>query len=183
MVLVGLVGRRGAGKDTIADHLVASYGFVNLKFAAPLKAALMPLFGLTHEHVEGRLKDEVHPAWGVTPRAMMQFFGTDVLQGQGMQQLVPGIGRDFAVRRMFVDGQVQGDVVISDVRFPHEVDAIRSRGGFVLRVRRNWTRANAATDEHVSESGVDALFSHAELDNDGDVAELLAKVDRVRLWV
>ena len=72
--MVALCGSHGVGKDAIAAVLVREAGFVDAKFARPLKDAIRGLFQLDREHVDGALKDVVHPAWGVTPRALMQWY-------------------------------------------------------------------------------------------------------------
>lgn len=179
-MLIGLVGRRGTGKDTIANHLVTSHCFRNRKFSAPLKEALKALFGLTDEHIEGPLKEIVHPLWGVSPRSMMQFFGTEIMQNR-LQDLIPCIGRSHAVHRMMMDIEEDNDtgrIVISDVRFQHEVDALLERGAFLVRVTREGHVVRDGTvDMHESEAGVDELFTHAEIKNDEGLITLLHRVE------
>ncbi len=41
MKLIGLVGRAGAGKTTVAKHLCERYGFVRVAFGDPLKVMLL----------------------------------------------------------------------------------------------------------------------------------------------
>lgn len=186
-MLIGLIGRRGTGKDTIANHLVTTYAFRSRKFSAPLKDALKALFGLTDAHMEGPLKEVAHPVWGVSPRCIMQYFGTDIMQGR-LQDFMPHVGRDHAIIRMRMDGGMEVgdpsrvDTVVSDVRFQHEVDALLERGALLVRVRRAghlWR--DGLIDLHESEVGVDSLFSHVEILNDAGFGRLLERVDRVVL--
>lgn len=183
LMIVGLVGRRGVGKDTVADHLCERYGFVNLKFAGPLKEAIKALFGLTSDHVDGPLKEVVLPAWGVSPRRLMQFFGTEVMQMK-LQELLPHVGTSHAVRRLQAELDRMGPVahvVVSDVRFTHEVDALLARDALIVEIRRHCSGPSSPgseVDAHVSEAGVDRLFSHLQLSNDGTIDQLLAGVDR-----
>lgn len=44
MVLLGLLGRKRAGKDTLANILTREYGFHQLVLADPLKEACRALF-------------------------------------------------------------------------------------------------------------------------------------------
>ncbi|MEW5315173.1 MAG: hypothetical protein WDW38_006619 [Sanguina aurantia] len=195
-MIIGLVGRRGTGKDTVAEYLVQRHGFENRKFAGPLKKALSALFGFTDRHLEGDLKEAVHPAWGVSPRVMMQFFGTEIMQKQ-MQRLIPAMGSEHAVRRMFMDVDVDVRVdkdhrtggstckdtrmVVSDVRFPHEVAALRARGGLIVRVHRQSLglacSLDSTVDSHVSEAGLDDLVTDLHLDNNHSREWLYAAVD------
>jgi hypothetical protein len=182
--IVALAGRRRAGKDTVAAQLAAEHGFAVLKFAAPLKAALRELFGFSDAQLEeGELKEKVDERWGRSPREVMQWFGTAVLQ-DALPDLLPGIGRRFLVTRLLaemdqlVESGVPG-VVIADVRFPHEVEAVRAFGGRVLRVTRTsgqGGQCEAGVDAHVSEAGVDALVCDREIVNDGSLEELAAAV-------
>jgi ribose 1,5-bisphosphokinase PhnN len=57
--VIALCGRRGAGKDFLSDALVARHGFVNLKFAGPIKMILSRLFDLGPDQIEGARKDEI----------------------------------------------------------------------------------------------------------------------------
>lgn len=180
-MLIGLVGRRGTGKDTIANHLVCRHGFRHRKFSGPLKEALKALFGLTDEHMEGVLKEIPHPLWGVSPRMMMQFFGTDVMQTH-IQELIPRLGKGHAVQRLLMemnlDLESKTDTVVSDVRFQHEVDALLSRGALLIRVKRiGHLQHHEVVDAHESEAGVDMLFSNVEVCNDGTLESLLRSVD------
>lgn len=176
--IIGLVGRAHAGKDLVATHVHDTYGHDNCKFAGPMKTALKSLFDFSHEQVEGDLKETVDERWGVTPRRVMQFFGTEMLQIK-MQELIPGLGRHFAVKRMFLNYDTREQpFCVSDVRFQHEVDAIRQHGGIVIRLRRNQD-GHSKEHEHESESGVDGMSCDYDVDNDGSVADLFSKIDRI----
>lgn len=184
-MLIGLVGRRGTGKDTIAHHLVTQYNFRNRKFAGPLKEALKVLFCLNDAHIEGPLKEVVHPMWGVSPRAMMQFFGTNIMQTH-IQELLPHIGREHAVQRLLMEmdadihSGINANTVVSDVRFQHELDALLKRGAVIVQIKRTGLRVyDAIIDAHESESGVDELFSHIQIENSGSLEGLLLRVDQL----
>jgi len=46
MLVLGLAGQAGVGKDTVADHLVRAYGFVRVGFADALYAEVQAAYGL-----------------------------------------------------------------------------------------------------------------------------------------
>ena len=52
-ILIGITGRRGSGKDTVADRLVEKFKFEKYSIAAPLKKAIQNLFGFTHGQLWG----------------------------------------------------------------------------------------------------------------------------------
>jgi hypothetical protein len=55
-VILGLSGDAGAGKDTVADALVAHHGFVKIALADPLKRFLMATFDFSKETLWGPSK-------------------------------------------------------------------------------------------------------------------------------
>ena len=92
--IVAICGPKGAGKDALADHLVSVYGYEKIKFADVLKDAVGILFGFTREQMDdGDLKEVVDIRWGVTPRKVLQFFGTEVMQYK-LQELMPNMDRN-----------------------------------------------------------------------------------------
>jgi hypothetical protein len=141
-MIIGVCGLIGAGKDTIADYLVNIHQFRRESFANTLKDAVSAVFGWDRELLEGRTKhsrawrEQVDPWWAhrlgmpdLTPRWVLQYWGTEV------------------VRKSFHDNtwiaslenklrKTTDDVVISDCRFPNEIEAIKRAGGVVVRVHR-----------------------------------------------
>jgi hypothetical protein len=175
-MLIGLAGRRRAGKDLVASFLKDTHGFEVRKFAGPMKAALCALFDWNGDHMEGNLKEVVDPRWGVSPRKMMQFFGTELMQFR-MQELIPDMGRSYAVKRAFLESSVGApcsDIVISDTRFQHEVDAIREHGGITIRINRPslGSQLDTAIDSHASEADIDLLDVDFDVKNDSTVDAL-----------
>jgi hypothetical protein len=60
MILLAMAGQMGSGKDTVAAHLVANYGFTRLAFADNLKEMCKSVWNLTHEQVYGE-KEKFQP--------------------------------------------------------------------------------------------------------------------------
>lgn len=130
--LIALTGYAGSGKTTAAKHLVEAHGFTLVKFAGPLKA-MMRALGLGNREIEGDLK-EVPSAilGGKTPRHAMQTLGSEW-------------GRNLIHSNIWVNAAMEmacdvidhgGRVVIDDLRFGNEVDAVRSHGGIIIRIDR-----------------------------------------------
>lgn len=174
-LLIGITGRAGAGKSTVAAYLEREYGCEELAFADPLVNMLAALFDTADVPscylTERALKEQPTPL-GPSYRRLMQTLGTE--WGRDI------VGRDFWVgiarRRLdvrFLHGQ---PVVFSDVRFHNEAVLIKERGGTVIRVLREQA---ALIHPHVSESQMDGISVDFELHNHGSLATLHDQVDRV----
>jgi hypothetical protein len=199
--VVALCGRRRTGKDTIANHLLSGDGgerWCHVKIAQALKTCVSYLFDITLEELEGDDKDKVIEregcvARGVTPRRVMQWFGTEVMQHALMTDILPHVGRLFWVDRAVADIKrlvaCGHNVVISDVRFPHELDALTRAFGdgegdgklltlYIEREYRGGLR-DADADAHESEVNVDQLKARAItiVNTDGDIPGLLQKCE------
>ncbi|QOI90227.1 hypothetical protein QKU58_gp104 [Pyramimonas orientalis virus] len=134
MHIVLLCGYKGSGKDTFAKHLVSKYKFHHMKISQPLKNTLKTLFGFSEEQIEGKLKDTIDETWNITPRDAMVYIGTDIFQYK-IQELLPNIKRNFWISTLCksiqekINAQDNQNIVISDLRFMHELSYIRSLQG------------------------------------------------------
>lgn len=135
-LLIALAGQKGSGKDTCASFLVSELqkcgiSASNYKLAASMKRGVRAMFGWTEDHTDGHLK-EVHDAFiGNTPRNIMETYGS--LWRDGLLSL--DVWVQVLAREIDADGL---DVaVISDCRFPHEADWVRSQGGVVVHILRS----------------------------------------------
>ena len=174
MRLIGIAAPARSGKDTVAD-ILAEKDYLKYSFAGPLKEGIISMFGLTSEHVDGGLKEEVLPWLGVSPRYLMQTLGTDwardivnpdtwlILAEMKWKSLVENRGR-CAVSGM----------VVSDVRFDNEADWIRKNGGEIWHIVR--PELNKVLD-HASESGIVVSTEDKLLFNDGTIQELGMQVN------
>ena len=75
--------------------------------------------------------------------------------------------------------------IITDVRFPNELKAIKDRDGIIIRVNRpilNETAYNKAyreTHEHESENSLDSATFDYVIDNNSDISSLIEKVREI----
>lgn len=180
-MVIGILGKKRSGKDTSGDYLINKKNFIKYSFAIPLKRGCMELFGLTEEQVFGDLKEVIDPEWGVTPRTLLQIVGTELLQ-YDVHNHIPefnSIGRLIWVKRFKQWYRQNKDlnVVICDVRFQHEVDAILDMGGQVWRVERPGLESS---DTHSSEMDMDNITNITTVvKNDGTLQDLYNKIDNL----
>lgn len=146
--IIAICGMKRSGKDTIADYMVSKYGYEKVKIASPLKSAMKVLFGFTDQQLEGDEKDIKDMTWGIEPRKLMQYFGTEMMQYQ-IQDVLPGIGRCFWINKLINDHIKENNkyIVIPDLRFKHEYDMLVDYNAVFWRV----DRTNTLEDSHVSE--------------------------------
>lgn len=129
--IIGLVGFKGAGKDTVAQYLVDHYGFTSLAFADPIKDCLSILFGWDREMLSGRTpesrkwREEVDLWWAsrlgiphFSPRWAMTNFGSDVMR-RVFHDDIWVINMERRIR------DTSGPIVISDLRFAIEFEMLR----------------------------------------------------------
>ena len=173
-MLIGLSGYARSGKDTVAELLCLNYGYKRVSFADPMRQALYVLSPKIDNIV--RLSEYVDDyGWDVAKqnqevRRLLQVFGTEV--GRKM------FGLDFWIDIALKDLSGDTQVVISDVRFPNEADAIAKLGGSMWRINR---KNHSAVNGHASEHAMDNyMFNHViyndeTLDDLSDEVFMLAK--------
>jgi hypothetical protein len=73
-------------------------------------------------------------------------------------------------------GYKKANIVVDDVRFENEAQAIRDLGGKLIKIKRT-NQFSTVADDHVSEQELDdSLFDHVII-NDGTLEELENKID------
>lgn len=158
--LIGLVGRKRVGKDTFALTLVDLHGYTRVAFADPIRdaaLALDPIVGrpaipgdLDGSH-DLRLSDVIDAiGWERAKehvpevRRTLQRLGTEV-----GRTIDPDVWVRLALERI---AAASGPVVVTDVRFENEANAIKRAGGALVRI----TRPEVETDDpHPSETALD----------------------------
>jgi hypothetical protein len=202
-MIVGFVGLIGSGKDTAADFLVNDFGFKRDSFANTLKDAVANIFHWDRELLQGQTaesrawREEVDDWWAqrlgiphLTPRWVLQFFGTDVCRDNFSNDIwVASLERKLM--------QSKDNVVISDVRFPNEIWAIKNAGGIIVRLQRGdnpvwWSTARNMPESmpklwpeiHPSEWAWISSGEDIVIHNDGTILDLAVNlglvIDRLR---
>lgn len=173
-MIVGLSGYAQSGKDTAAEILCLNFYFTRKSFADPMRDALYrlnPIISTAFANDGQRLADYVDElGWDEAKqlpevRRLLQVFGTEV--GRNM------FGENFWIDQAFKQIEDNDRVVIADVRFPNEADAIKQRGGIVWRINRhNLSAVNSHKSEHAMDN---YMFDHV-IYNDGTIDDLFDEV-------
>lgn len=204
-MIIGITGFIGSGKDSVADYLVQHHDFVRDSYATPLKDAVSSIFGWDREMLDGRTKEArdwreqedewwtnrlglQHDLFPITPRHILQQFGTELLREHFHQDIWIASLENRA-------RHTTHNIAVTDCRFPNEIKSIKKSGGAVINVKRGpdpewydyaWD-ANRGDIEakfklntfkvHPSETSLVGMKFDYVIHNDGDLDELQHKVD------
>ncbi|MEN6544536.1 MAG: hypothetical protein ABFE07_00680 [Armatimonadia bacterium] len=185
-MIVGISGYAGSGKSTVAAHLVEHLdGAVEVNFADELRQMAIRMFGAAPHNVYGSHEGRNFTLpCGVTAREVLQQLGDSVRRVWPDSVVYAWANR--LVEAYAEYGMVP--IVVADVRMRNEAEAIRSRGGIIIRLTRNadrkterrwiqemlrWPGAprrsrsglNAAVAQHITERDLDRYAFDAVLDN------------------
>lgn len=139
--IVSFSGFEGSGKDTAAQMMNSLDNFSSVSFATPLKRAVAEMFGWSESQLLGltpasrQWRETADPYWSevfgrpITPRTVLQEFGTDVVRQHFLDRFWIAAAQQTIQR-------CGGHVLVTDARFPNELDMIKSVGGVCVRIRR-----------------------------------------------
>jgi energy-coupling factor transporter ATP-binding protein EcfA2 len=125
MVLIALAGRKGAGKSTIARGIASLFEHSEIEsFAGPIRS-----FAASCGFDLGK-KELVDPVLGVSPRQFMQQCGTEFARHMFSEDFwIKALKRRLRNLQPAPHMETPLDViVIEDVRFPNEADALQAMG-------------------------------------------------------
>ena len=138
-MIIGLVGFIGAGKGTVGE-LLRLQGYKQMSFAGVLKDTASIMFGWDRDLLEGdtvesrMFRESKDDFWS-------DKFGYDFTPRLALQRLGTEAGRDVFHKDIWVYAlekrvKQHRNVVITDTRFPNEIDWIRKQGGVIVEVKR-----------------------------------------------
>lgn len=188
----------GAGKDSVADILVDSFGYVRVSLADEMKRTARRWYpAFTEEHLWGPSEKrselvEVAPNVFLTARHVLQQLGTEVgrciwqdtwiyITLNTTKALLNDPDLDYSpIWGLIKIPRIGGSkgcagVVIPDMRVPNEYTAILEAGGKNVRVFRPVPEVKTTETQHTSEQGVlfypDDSFSYV-IQNTGSLDDL-----------
>jgi hypothetical protein len=195
--IIGVVGFMNSGKGTVGD-ILNEYGCVSESFARPLKDAVSNIFGWPRNLLEGdtgfsrKWREEKDIWWSeklgydVTPRKILQFYGTELFR-ENFHNDIWILSLEYRLQ-----AQPKNSFVITDVRFPNEIETIRRMGGKIVLVKRgpnpewydlalNHNRDSSLPkpDVHYSEWAWIGCNPDYTIVNDGTMKDLSNKVEKM----
>lgn len=179
--IIGIGGKLRSGKDTVSDHLVDKYGWVKMGMSDPLREATDKFTsvyvpeegGSGWINVQGLLRRDgyVNAKENSAYRTFLQELGTEV----GREMIGDNTWVDIAKRGAQAHLDAGKNVILTGIRFPNELEAIRSLGG------ETWWVSRPEVDDSAGSHASETSISHTDFDrhilNDGTLEDLYAKID------
>jgi hypothetical protein len=213
------------GQFEIKPNVHTVPNFEIKKFAGKLKTTASLLTGIPVEMFEDQefKKLDMNPEWGMTYREFLQRLGTEAMR-DGLHTNVwvnalfadyiptPNKSMDESFMEQFVTGNSEIHYalpkwIITDMRFPNELDAVKEKEGITIRVVRQYSKEDllkgsspCIRDEelsaklaqryksmadlpvvniHPSETALDDAEFDYEIINDGTLEDLVEKVRQI----
>lgn len=168
-MIIGLSGKMGSGKDTVADmicELWPNYSFERRGFGDKVKEVYSILTGRKYP-VTRTQKMEWLPEYGMSCRQMLQKIGTDCIRYN--------LHQDTWVMALLRDYDLEKSVwIITDVRFDNEIWALEGLNAYLFEVDRPGNPWLSTDSGHSSESGISVEL--LKIMNDGSKSELVFRV-------
>jgi hypothetical protein len=115
--------------------------------------------------------------------ALMSEYKPTNLDENGLITVINDYGIKVSVKPnpiLFPEELIYPSWCITDMRYPNEYDAVKSRGGITIRVNRhNHPNDINPNTEHPSETALDQHQFDYEIINDGSIEDLIEKVKQI----
>ncbi len=160
--LIALCGAKGSGKTLLSEYIVGEMGFQRISFAQPLRDMLEAIGVGEHYHTENKTKPVETISGKPTARYMLQTLGTE----WGRNTIHPDIWCNIAVDRMLEAVNSGYNVIVDDMRFPNEFEAVKYAGGQTLKICR---KTAEGADTHESEVHWKTMDCDLDVDNNGSI--------------
>ena len=140
-MIIGFCGFKGSGK-TLASSYLKELGFKSHNFKDSLVQEMKDNLWETLRELSFVYEISIEELFTKKPpamRALMQNYGTEVRRGDDP---------DYWVKK-WKDNVDEGDLCVDDVRFTNEWEALKQKGGVLIRIIVD---GEESSPEHVSES-------------------------------
>lgn len=176
-------GKKQSGKTTASAYLQEKLNATRINFKDALLVELQVKFPELFRELIKIYDQTAYDGWGWTARrllnekpplvrALMQNYGTNVCRERNPDHWVDEWRKTVA--------QTVGTIVVDDVRFLNEAQAIRENGGTIIRIIREGLKSD---DKHVSEQEMNSIeVDYTIRCAEGDLNCVYDKLDEIVTW-
>jgi hypothetical protein len=184
-MIIGVSGRARAGKDVFGEFLAEELcrrtgeGYILMAYAYELKCVAQKEFDLSWGQLWGNSKEVRDKRYfkgnGVDKHgdlAVEYWTGREIMQSIGA--FYRSINNNFWVEKLFkiIDEKEYTNVIITDVRYPNEVDPIVELNGYHIRINRA-IENKIHGKKHSSETSLDTPYKvDFTVSNNGTLEDL-----------
>lgn len=174
-------------------HKMIAHKWKIKKFADKTSKAFEAITGIKYYSLSREEKERIRPLYVKFAEGCKEIFGEDVWINASMSDYKSDrcehYGNCLCGSGTFADGtkglahcetQIP-NWIITDMRFPNELKAVKDRGGFTIRVNRLYENPckNILFDEHESETALDNAEFDEIVDNSGTIEELIEQIKQI----
>lgn len=186
MPIIAFTGYKQSGKDTAANYLVREHSYKKIAFADPIREIcekLNPIVGdMVLDYHLGSYGVQAN-IYQVRYNVAVDYFGYDKAKNRYpemrriLQKIGTEVGREMFDENIWVDWALsrmkRGDnIAVSDLRFKNEEEAIRSMGGWIIRLVRE-----DLDSDHPSETEIQNIDADWTIINEYAKSTLYSKID------
>lgn len=171
-MIIGISGKAGAGKDTLLDMLMEiNKNIERVKFAGYLKDISAELLGVEPSQFESQ---EFKSAFVGDGKMTVRDFLIKL--GMLMRDVKSTYWVDTAMEEAMSINESGHDVVITDMRFPNELESVKKAGGVTIRINRLNKGVDHESDTALDDADFDhVIYNYGSLEDLRKNAEELAK--------
>lgn len=188
--LIGISGRPDSGKTSTAEIITSLYPkFETKKFTGYIEEITCHITGIPVEDLEKEeVKNSYLPAeWsyireerfvdhsGINRKPVRYYLTPAAIMKRLDIEVCRQVHSNFLVNALFVNYRPEDYWVIKDVWFPAEAEAIKDKGGILIRTQRRGEGKNARSNEYPLEKWP---FDYT-IDTNGSPNELKQKIEKI----
>jgi len=204
-MIISITGKIGSGKDTVAQIIQECNPYHKWeiqKWAGKLKTIAEIVSGIPKEKFEDQdfKYTNLPECWDrqvqsgrykttqpMSVREFLQLLGTEAMRsGLHENVWVNALMADYKSTHYLIgaletelleESAVYPNWIITDTRFPNELDAVRDQKGITIKVHRPGRKTDEKQAQHASEVALDHVTDwDYVISNDGDLSDLRGKV-------